>query len=549
MQANKHDAMKTISGNIVDISAKRIFEGAVAINDLGKIESIQESAPHIHANKQYILPGFIDAHIHIESSMITPYAFAQAALVHGTIATLSDPHEIANVCGIDGVQYMIDNAKDAMLKIFWGAPSCVPATNFENTGATLPPSDIDRLLQMNDIWYLSEMMNYPGVINGDPEVHRKIELAKKYQKPIDGHAPGLRGDLVKKYISYGISTDHECYTLDEALEKLQYGMKIIIREGSAARNFEALHPLIQSHPNEVMFCSDDKHPNDLEKGHINLLVRAAIQLGYDLFDVLQIACINPIHHYKIPVGQLRPGDPADFIIVEGLDTFHVTSTYINGIRVAHEGKSMLPNREQPIINQFNTNIISEKDIVVPASRNHQPIIIAIDRMLITEKAWVTLPTQNGQTISNPQEDILKICVVNRYQNAKPAVGFIKNFGCKGCAIASTVAHDSHNIVAVGDDDALITKAINLLIASKGGLSAVTHDEEKHLPLPIAGLMSNLSVDVIGAAYEDISSFVKSKGSQLEAPFMTLSFMALLVIPKIKISDLGMFDAEAFQFYE
>ena len=537
--------MKTISGNIIDIYKRTIYKGQVVISETGTIEAINETGT---AENQYILPGFIDAHIHIESSMVTPYAFAGTALTHGTVATISDPHEIANVCGLKGVQYMIDDAKEAMLKIFWGAPSCVPATSFENAGAQISPTDVEQLLKTDDIWYLSEMMNYPGVLHGDSEVHKKLALAQKYNKPIDGHAPGLRGIAAKKYISYGISTDHECCELGEALEKLGYGMHILIREGSAAKNFDALHPIIATHTDKVMFCSDDKHPNDLTKGHINLLVRRALKLGYNLYDVLRIACVNPVNHYNIPVGQLRPGDPADFIIVDDLDTFNITDTYINGKHVVQQGKSILPKRESATINQFNTSLIKVTDLIVPASAEKQPIIIALDGMLITEKAFITLPEKNGQVLPDPDQDILKICVINRYQKAKPAVGFIKNFGLKGCAIASTVAHDSHNIVAVGDNDTCIARAVNLLIASKGGLSAVAGDEEKHIPLPVAGLMSDQPVEIIGAAYEDISNFAKRKGSKLQAAFMTLSFMALLVIPKIKMSDLGIFDAESFQFY-
>ncbi len=537
--------MKTISGNIIDIHNRTIYKGQIVINQNGTIESILKTET---AENQYILPGFIDAHIHIESSMVTPYAFARTALTHGTVATISDPHEIANVCGLEGIQYMIDDAKDAILKIFFGAPSCVPATAFENAGAQITSTDVERLLKNDDIWYLSEMMNYPGVLNGDSEVHKKISLAQKYQKPIDGHAPGLRGQDAKKYISFGISTDHECFELEEALEKLSYGMNIIIREGSAAKNFDALHPIIATHTDKVMFCSDDKHPNDLTKGHINLLVKRALELGYNLYDVLQIACINPINHYQIPVGQLRIGDPADFIIIDNLDTFNITDTYINGKHVVKQGISILPQRDSSVINQFNTSAIKASDLLVPATVEKHPIIVAIDGMLITEKEFIALPEENGFTLPDPDQDILKICVINRYQNAKPAIGFIKNFGLKDCAIASTVAHDSHNIVVVGDNDTCIARAVNLLIDSKGGLSAVSNEEEMHLPLPVAGLMSNQPVDIIGAAYEEISNFAKRKGSKLEAPFMTLSFMALLVIPKIKMSDLGMFDAESFQFY-
>ncbi len=533
-----------ISGHIIDILQKRIFKGTILFEG-GKILSIAESN---HVPDQFILPGFIDAHIHIESSMVTPYEFAKIALGHGTVATVSDPHEIANVCGLEGVHYMIDNAKNAGLKFFFGAPSCVPATAFETAGDVLDPTAVDQLLASEDIYYLSEMMNYPGVLNKDPEVMAKIRSAQKYNKPVDGHAPGLKGVDAEKYVLSGISTDHECFQLDEALGKLQLGMKVIIREGSAAKNFETLSSLIESHTDMVMFCSDDKHPDDLMDGHINVLIKRALALGYDLFDVLKIACINPILHYNLPVGMLRAGDAADFIVIHDTKDWKVSQTYINGIKLYSEGSTFLPDYSSSIINKFDVSPIQPDALKAVGKENMVPVIDAIDGSLITEKSWHKLPSANEFLLPDPENDVLKICVLNRYRNAAPAIGFIRNFNLKGCAIASTVAHDSHNIIAIGDNDDLICKAINLLITSKGGLAAVTPNSSQHLPLPIAGLMSDQSVEVIGQLYSDISSFVKSNGCRLHAPFMTLSFMALLVIPKIKISDKGMFDAEAFTFY-
>ncbi len=534
----------SISGHIIDIINRRIFKGIIYIAD----ETIHSMVESENVPDQFILPGFIDAHIHIESSMVTPYEFAKIALRHGTVATVSDPHEIANVCGLEGVEYMIENARNAGLKFFFGAPSCVPATNFENAGATIDSLAVKSLLSSEDIWYLSEMMNYPGVLQNDSEVIAKIQYAREYNKPIDGHAPGLMGNDARDYILHGISTDHECYQLDEALHKLNHGMKIIIREGSAAKNFEALHSLIGSHPDMVMFCSDDKHPDDLMEGHINVLVTRALALGYDLFDVLQIACVNPVHHYGLPVGLLKKGDNADFIVISDTHSWEVKQTWINGKPYYADKKSLLPQFSSRIINQFNTSVITTDDLKLSSVDSRVPVIEAIDGSLITEKSWATLSLKEGVINADPTQDILKICVINRYEKAIPAIGFIKNFGLKGCAIASTVAHDSHNIIAVGDDDALLSRAINLLIYSKGGLSAVTAKDEKHIELPIAGLMSDQPVDTVGQMYSDISSFVKSNGCTLHAPFMTLSFMALLVIPKIKISDKGMFDAETFRFY-
>ena len=532
-----------MKAQFVDILNESIYPAAIEIIE-GKIHAIIRIK---EAPERYILPGFVDAHIHIESSMLTPYEFARTALVHGTVATVSDPHEIANVMGMEGVEYMIDNAKAAKLKFHFGAPSCVPATNFESAGAVLDAEDIQTLMNRDDIYYLAEMMNYPGVLFEDPMVMKKIEIAKHSGKVIDGHAPGLMGDQAVKYIDAGISTDHECFTLEEAQHKLDHGMKILIREGSAAKNFNALHPLIKTHWKSLMFCSDDKHPDELLKGHINELVQRALEHGYDLFKVLYMACINPVLHYSLTNGILREGDPADFIISDDLKTFRSLTTYINGELVADQGASFLSPSAPPIINQFNIQPVKAADFKTLGDGKQTAIIQAIDGELVTEKHIVDLPSLNGVIQTNPSEDILKIAVINRYQDAKIATAFIQNFNFKEGAIASTVAHDSHNIIVVGSNDAYMAKAANLLIQNKGGLSAVGPTGEKVIALPIAGLMSDLSCQEIGKAYSEIDQFVKHMGCQLTAPYMTLSFMALLVIPKIKLSDLGLFDGESFEF--
>lgn len=536
-----------ISGQIVDILSKRTFPGIITVDEKGIIASIVESDPSTPVD-HFILPGFIDAHIHIESSMVVPYEFAKVALRHGTVATISDPHEIANVLGMEGVEYMLKNAEEAGLKFHFGAPSCVPATSFETAGATLDSKAVLELLQRPDIWYLSEMMNYPGVLYEDEEVMKKISHAQKVGKPVDGHAPGLTGEDAVKYIRAGISTDHECFTLEEALFKLKNGMKILIREGSAAKNFGALHPLIGNHSDAVMFCSDDKHPDEILKGHINELVVRAINLGYNIYDVLKIACINPVHHYKMNVGTLNVGDRADFIIVEDLTNFNVLATYIDGVKLFDGNEVFLEDKKHREINKFNIQLKQEQDFVI-AARNHEvPVINALDGQLITEKTFEIPTIQNGKFVSDQQNDLLKIVVVNRYFDAPPAIGFIRNIGIKNAAFASTVAHDSHNIICVGTDDRFITKCVNAVIKAKGGLAFVSENQTKVIPLSVAGLMSPESCEKIGAAYEEIDKLVKSSGSRLKSPFMTLSFMALLVIPKIKISDKGMFDAEKFEFY-
>ena len=540
-----------IQGNIVDIPAQHIFFGEVSVAD-GKIVTIKKLPTNNEqpATNNFILPGFIDSHVHIESSMLVPSEFAKLAVVHGTVGTISDPHEIANVCGMAGVEFMIANGKTVPFKFHFGAPSCVPATVFETAGAALNSDDVDVLLQNDDIYYLSEMMNFPGVLFGDEEVYKKIKSAKKHNKPIDGHAPGLRGDDAKKYIDAGISTDHECFTADEALDKLKYGMKILIREGSAAKNFEALIDLLHEHYEMMMFCSDDKHPDSLAAGHINQLCARAVAKDIDIFKVLQAACINPVQHYKMNIGLLKEGDAADFIVAEDLKNFNVLQTYINGELVAEKGKSLISSHPSELLNNFDCTEKNISDFRFSISDFGELVytIEALDGQLITNKLVCNTIVKDGFYESDVANDFLKIVVVNRYKNAPIAKAFIKNFGIKHGAVASSVAHDSHNIVAVGVDDASLMKAVNLVIKARGGVSAVYNNEEKVLGLPVAGLMSNDDGYKVAAAYTAIDKMVKTEmGSTLAAPFMTLSFMALLVIPHLKLSDLGLFDGDSFKF--
>ncbi len=541
--------MNTLSifGNIVDIKKKSIFYGEVVVVEK-KINSVKKIGEEKN-NVPYILPGFIDSHVHIESSMLVPSEFARLAVTHGTVGTISDPHEIANVCGMEGVSYMIDNSKTVPFKFVFGAPSCVPATTFETAGSAITVEEVDQLLQMPDIYYLSEMMNFPGVLHKDEDVIKKIAFAKKHNKPIDGHAPGLMGDLAIQYINAGISTDHECFTKEEALHKLKNGMKILIREGSAAKNFEALVDLLHDYPNEIMFCSDDKHPDSLVAGHINELCARAVAKGVDVFKILTAACVNPVEHYKMPVGLLRINDPADFILVSNLIDFNVTNTYINGELVAENGISLLSPSEANSINQFNVELKTFNDFKLPFSDEKEiPVIEALEGQLITHKIFTEPTIFENNIISNVEKDILKIVVVNRYFNAPVAVAFIKNFGLKKGAIASSVAHDSHNIVAVGIDDESICSAVNEVISSKGGISAVHENIKKIIPLPVGGLMTTKNGYEVSRAYTEIDLFVKEQlGSTLNSPFMTLSFMALLVIPELKLSDKGLFDGNKFEF--
>ena len=543
--------IQSITGNIVDVLNKNIYHGTIHIEN-GRIASIEKtslSRGEGRGEAVFILPGFIDAHIHIESSMLIPYEFSRIALTHGTVATVSDPHEIANVMGVEGVRYMIRNAEHTPLKFYFGVPSCVPATSFETAGAEITAQDVEALFLEHDLKYLAEMMNYPGVLNRSDLVMDKIDVAKKFNKVIDGHAPGLRGDDAANYIAAGISTDHECITKEEALDKLKHGMKILIREGSAAKNFDALISLVEEFPEEVMFCSDDKHPDDLEIGHINDLVKRAFKLGLDKMNVLRCACVNPVLHYDLEVGLLQSGDEADFIVVDNLDQLHVLKTVINGEIVAEDGSVFLPEKSFAPINNFSSVQKSKKDFRVEPRTMKKRVIVALDGQLITEEITVKPKIENEWVVSDTENDILKIVLVNRYRDETPIIGFIKNFGLREGAIASSVAHDSHNIIAVGVSDQEICDAVNLIIENKGGLSVATKASKNILPLPVAGLMSTDSWQKVSADYARLDRMAKQLGSKLRAPFMTLSFMALLVIPKFKISDKGLFDASAFGFTE
>jgi adenine deaminase len=535
-----------IKSNLIDIVGERIYPAILHIID-GKIKDIQETS--VKESETYILPGLIDAHVHIESSMLVPTEFARLAVVHGTVATISDPHEIGNVLGVKGVEYMIENGKKSPFKFYFGAPSCVPATTFETAGATISVSDVESLLQREDIKYLTEMMNWPGVLYKDPIVYAKIALAKKYGKPVDGHAPGLKGADAQNYIAAGISTDHECFTKEEALDKLSFGMKILIREGSAAKNFEALIELMHNHSDNMMFCSDDKHPDSLVDGHINQLVKRALAKGIDLFKILKAACINPIHHYGLEVGMLRKNDNADFIIIDNPADFNILQTYINGKLVAENGKSLLLSHPSEYINNFHATKTKAIDFQIKNTKAKIPIIEVLDGELITNKIKVFAKEENGLNVTDIENDVLKIAVLNRYAKSKPAVAFIKNFGLKTGGIASSVAHDSHNIIAVGVDDESIAEAMNLIIENKGGIGAVNGNVKKIIPLPIAGLMTDKDGYTIAEDYIKIDQMVKNMGSQLISPFMSLSFMALLVIPSIKLSDLGLFDGDKFEFID
>jgi adenine deaminase len=537
----------SVAGHLVDVHSRTERAVTVHVED-GVIDRIE---PTEDVPDRYLMPGFIDAHVHVESSMLTPSEFARAAVPHGTVGSVSDPHEIANVLGVEGVEYMIEDGQQVPFHFAFGAPSCVPATPFETSGATLGPAAVAALLDRDDIFYLSEMMNVPGAINRDDDVMAKIEAAVTRGKPVDGHAPGLRGEGVEQYASAGIETDHECFELAEAQEKLAAGMKIAIREGSAAKNFDALIPLMDEAPERLMFCSDDKHPDSLVDGHIDALVRRALDRGYDRYDVLHAACVHPVEHYDLDVGLLREGDPADFIVVDDPDAPRVQRTYVEGERVAEEGEPLIPRTSSGVVNRFEASPVEASDFEVEAGGAEVRVITAVDNQLMTGEEIVETPVDDeGRAVAEPARDVLKLAVVNRYEDAEPAVAFIQGFGLEMGALASSVAHDSHNVVAVGTSDAALARAVNAVIEEQGGISAVGSGAEHVLPLPIAGLISDQPYDEVVRRYTKLSRFVQDElGSPMDAPFMTLSFMALLVIPQLKLSDQGLFDGESFSFVD
>lgn len=530
-----------IAGKIIDVHQRRIYPGIVTIS-AGRIESVIETE---ESPAQFIMPGLADAHVHIESSMLVPSHFAVAAVRHGTVAVVTDPHEIANVLGKEGVKFMLDNAENVPVKMIFGAPSCVPATTSESAGAKIGSSDIAEMLKEGKVKFLAEMMNFPGVIYNDSEVHHKLEAARNAGVPIDGHAPGLTGEELKKYIEAGIGTDHECTSLEEALEKISGGMKILIREGSAAKNLDVLAPLLNYYPERVMICTDDLHPETLLRGHINRLVARLVSMGYNLFDVIRAASLNTFEHYHISAGTLRQGDPADLIIVDDPSSMNVLQTWIDGKCVYDGDKALFSPGEVVKINKFKCTRLLTDEIRVINEGGKINLIVARNGELTTDSD-VAEAGEEEFVVPRPEEDILKIIVKERYNDRPPAMGFIRGFGMKRGAIASSVAHDSHNIIAVGTNDRDIVNAVNLIIDAGGGMAVSSDDGAEILKLPVAGIMSDLPVTAMASRYEKLSETARDLGCRLDAPFMTLSFMALLVIPKLKMSDRGLFDGLAFK---
>ena len=540
--------MEPLIRRVVDIHARRVFPAEVDIVD-GRIQSVRPLDATTPVAPGVLLPGFVDAHVHVESSMLPPAEFARVAVRHGTVATVSDPHEIANVLGEAGLDFMLEEAARACMPIHFGVPSCVPATGFETAGASLDSIAVARLLEADRLGYLAEMMNWPGVLHEDPEVVAKIAAAKRLGKPIDGHAPGLRGEDAVRYAAAGITTDHECFSLEEARDKAKAGMKILIREGSAARNIDAIWPILAEFPHLAMFSTDDAHPDDLLKGHLDRVVARCVARGIDVFDVLRAACLHPVEHYGLDVGLLREGDRADFILVDDLVDFRVRRTWIAGDLVAEDGICTVPGAAVATPNVFREARFEPTDFELEADRpsTRVRVIEAEDGELVTGSSIATLAAKDGRLEPDVAQDVLLITVCNRYAPAPPAVAFVRGFGLRRGAIASSVAHDSHQVIAVGTSPSSVAEAVNAVFERRGGLVAIDGERTTALPLPIAGLMSDRPAEEVAAGYEAVSGIARDLGSTLRAPFMTLSFMALLVIPSLKISDQGLFDADAFAF--
>ena len=531
-----------IRGNLVNPFTEEIYPAEIEISG-GMIECVRQIEGKFN---QYILPGFIDAHIHIESSMLTPSRFAEVVVPHGTTSVVSDPHEIANVMGIPGIKYMVEDASTVPLNVFFTAPSCVPATPFETSGAVIGSKEIDNILKYDEMVALGEMMNFPGVLSDDPEVTAKIRAAKNHGKPVDGHAPLLSGNELCKYIAAGISTDHECTVKDEVIEKRKLGMKVMLRQGSSAKN---LGNLIGAGGDFIV--SDDKHPEDLLKGHVDLMLKEAVELGEDPVKALKMVTINPAAHYNLNSGLIAPGKPADIVIVEDLKNFKVKEVYINGNVAAREGKALFSVNPLELESTFKLDHKKPADFEISSPKEEEKVrvIDVIEGQLLTEESEAVLPVINSKIEPNVENDILKIAVLERYGHNKMANAFVHGFGLKKGAIASSVAHDSHNIITVGTNSQDMADAVNNLVENNGGLVTVFNGSIHSLKLPIGGLMSTKTAEDVALKLEDLHNAVNNMGCKLVSPFMTMSFLALLVIPKLKISDMGLFDVEKFDFVD
>ena len=547
--------MMSVKGHIVDVISHEIFDGELVIDGETIVEVKRCELPESKTPWPYLMPGFIDSHVHIESSMMTPREFGRLVVAHGTVGVIADPHEIGNVLGVEGIDFMIRSSRQVRFNFCFGAPSCVPAIGgeIETCGAVLDAKDTEKLMARPDIGFLGEMMNYPGVLAGDKEVMAKIEAALRHGKPVDGHAPGLTGNQRNKYASAGISTDHECSTLEEGRSCISAGMKVIIREGSAAKDYELLKDLIGESPNMVMLCTDDCHPDDLVRGHINQIVKRALADGYDLWSVLQVACVNAQRHYRQKWGLLQAGDPATFIVVDNLSShFRVQHTFIRGTEVfsyngniSHNAIFIGSEGEMEMPNRFEAEPITVEDLNMDMKTGDTVhVILASDGSLLTKHEVEKLTGNPLKDARYPWSEVQKMVVYNRYEpGAKPIVGLVRGFGIKSGAIAGTVAHDCHNIVAIGSDDEYLVRAINRIVEMRGGQVVITPEDMLDIPLPIAGLMAPFSGQETAILTISMHEIVKRTGCQMKSPFITMAFMCLPVIPDIKLTDRHLTDTK------
>jgi len=536
--------MKKIKGNIVDIELSQIYFGELLVEEGVLVGKNKLGEVGVGG---FVLPGLVDSHVHIESSMLVPQEFACLALRRGVVSVVADPHEIANVCGFRGVEYMFRNADVDWFKFYFGVPSCVPATRFETSGESLGFAEVGQLMGSEEVVSLAEVMNFPGVVNGDKDLLAKIDVALRCGKVVDGHAPGLVGADLKRYVAAGVGTDHECMSVGEAKEKIDAGMMVQIREGSAARNFDNLAPLFNGDVSKLMVCNDDAHPDDLLEGYMDERLKRGVALGYDLFDLLKVFVANPVDFYGLDVGKMRVGDKADFCVVDDLRGFNVQRTYVNG-QLVYDGEVLVNPEPVEVINNFKASEVCVEDLDVEL-KDKLNVIDLQDGELYTVKFQFDVSKFAGAQ-NSIENDVLKLVVLNRYEEGvKPSVAYIRGFGFKTGAIASTVAHDSHNIVAVGTSDELLVKAINKVVGMKGGIVAVDTDVDEGIQLEVAGLMTRKSGVEVAQEYQKLNEIVKGFGSKLRAPYMSLSFMCLLVIPELKLSDKGLFDGTKFEFVD
>ncbi|NPV64923.1 MAG: adenine deaminase [Methanobacteriaceae archaeon] len=534
-----------LKGNILNVFTGDIYPAEIIIED-GMIKIVRKIEGDFDG---ILLPGFIDSHTHIESSLMTPSSFAEATIPHGTTAVISDPHEIANVMGLEGIDFMIEDSKRVPLKFFFTAPSCVPPTEFETAGANIGVNEIRALLERDEIVALGEMMDFPGVISEDPQVIDKIKAAKKARKPIDGHAPLLSGDDLCKYVEKGISTDHESVYAEEAQEKIELGMKIMIREGSSAKNLQELAKV-----GGDFLVSDDVEPGDLIEGHMDMILRKAVEYGIDEVEAVRMVTINPADHYSLDSGAIAPGRPADIVLVDNLKNFTVKKVFINGELVAKDGEKLFKvkgNGKTPPQGKIRIKDLksSRLEIRASGSKARVRVIKVFEEQIITSESTHELPIKDGIVQPLPEDDILKVSVIDRYGHGNIGNGFVEGFGIREGALASTVAHDSHNLIVVGTSTDYMMRAVEILRRSGGGLVAVAPNESVHLRLPVAGLMSHESVNILACKARQLNDFVADMGSSLSNPFMTMSFLSLLVIPQLRLSDRGLFNVEERRFVD